>query len=119
MPEGIRTPLFGRSQSGGMFAIDDMSLTTGNRFYVDSGSATASDESGSGLGPDTPFATVDAALGSHITASNGDIIYVNRSPNSFHIVLDFVVDPLVKMPIKYKVDFDFYDINYEGRIQET
>ena len=72
-----RTALFSRNQSGGMFSIEDNSLTTGNRFFVDSGSATAADSVGSGRGPDTPFATLAYALSSDVcTADNGDIVYV-------------------------------------------
>jgi len=77
MAKRIRTALFANNQPGGMFSIEDMSLTTGNRFFVDSGSATAADSVGSGRGPDTPFATLAYALSSDVlTASNGDIVYV-------------------------------------------
>lgn len=68
-----RTPLFVRKQAGGLFAVEDTSLSTGNRFYVDS--ATGSDTAGFGSSPDTPCATVDYAIGL-CTANKGDIIYV-------------------------------------------
>lgn len=71
----VRTALFSRSQSGGMISIEDQSLTTGNRFFVDSGSSTGGDTSGFGDSPDKPFLTVDFAIGQG-TANNGDIIYV-------------------------------------------
>lgn len=58
-----------------MFAIEDQSVSTGNRWYVDSGSATNSDSAGSGQNPDKPFATLDYAI-EITTANNGDIIYV-------------------------------------------
>lgn len=70
-----RSGLFVNKQSGGMFAIEDMARSTGNRFYVDSGASAASDSAGFGKNPDAPFATIDYAVG-QCTASNGDIIYV-------------------------------------------
>lgn len=70
-----RSALFVNKQSGGMFAVEDASRSTGNRFYVDSGSSTGSDASGYGKSPDSPFATLDYAVG-QCTANNGDIIYV-------------------------------------------
>jgi hypothetical protein len=45
--------------------------TTGSYFFVDSGTYAARD----GLGPDTPLATVDAAI-ALCTANNGDVIVV-------------------------------------------
>lgn len=44
----------------------------GNRFFVHSGTGA---DTNSGLSPDTPFATIDAAIGA-CTANNGDFIYV-------------------------------------------
>lgn len=49
--------------------------TTGNIFYVDSGAAAASDGAGAGLTKDTPFATLDYAVG-QCTANNGDVIFL-------------------------------------------
>lgn len=46
--------------------------TTGNVFYVSSGSGTTT---GPGYSPETAFSTIDAAIGA-CTASNGDVIYV-------------------------------------------
>lgn len=46
---------------------------TGNRFYLNSGAANASDGN-TGLRPGTPFATLDHAF-SQCTADNGDVIY--------------------------------------------
>lgn len=69
-----RTTLAVRKQSGGMFSIEDSSLSTGERFYVDSGASGASDSAGYGKDPDSPFATLDYAVG-QCTANNGDIIY--------------------------------------------
>jgi hypothetical protein len=70
-----RSELFVNKQSGGMFAVVNQSLTTGNIFFVDSGSATKADSVSSGQNPDAPFATLDYAVG-QCTANNGDRIYV-------------------------------------------
>ena len=48
-------------------------LTTGNVFFVDSGSSTRADTANNGSDPATPFSTVDFAIG-RCTASNGDHI---------------------------------------------
>jgi hypothetical protein len=51
-------------------------VTTGNVWYVDSGNTTdGADLAAYGKSPDTPFLTIDYAVG-QATASNGDIIYV-------------------------------------------
>lgn len=50
-------------------------FTTGNVFFVDSGSAGASDNSIKGKTVDEPFATLDFAVG-QCTANNGDLIIV-------------------------------------------
>lgn len=68
-----KTELFVRQQPGGMFAVVNESITTGNIFFVDSGSGT--DGAGYGRNPDAPTATIDYAVGL-CTANNGDIIYV-------------------------------------------
>ena len=70
-----KTELFVRKQSGGMFTVVNESVTTGNIFWVDSGSATGANSVGSGRNPDAPFLTIDYAVG-QCTADNGDIIYV-------------------------------------------
>lgn len=70
-----RTSLFYNPISGGQFAIEDMSLSTGQRWFVDSGATLTGDVTGKGMTPDAPFATIDYAIG-QCTASNGDIIYV-------------------------------------------
>jgi hypothetical protein len=68
-----KTALFVNKQSGGMFSIEDQSLSTGERFYVHSGTGTNS--VGGGKSPDSPLATIDYAVGL-CTANKGDIIYV-------------------------------------------
>jgi len=76
MPGGTRSPLFVRKQSGGMFAIESEDVTTGQRFYVDSGNTSnGADTASKGRNPDFPFLTIDYAIG-QAGASNGDIIYV-------------------------------------------
>lgn len=71
----VKTMLSSRKQSGGVFAIEDQSTSTGDRFFVDSGSATGSDATGSGQNPDKPFLTLNAVIAA-CTANQGDIIYV-------------------------------------------
>jgi hypothetical protein len=68
-----RSPLFVRQQPGGLFSVEDSSLTTGERFYVHAGTGT--DGAGYGRNPDSPVATIDYAVGL-CTASKGDVIYV-------------------------------------------
>ncbi len=70
-----RTALFAKKTPGGILAIEDMSHSTGNRFFVDSGSSTGADSVGSGDSPDKPFLTIDYAIG-QCASANGDIIYV-------------------------------------------
>lgn len=70
-----KSALFVQKQSGGMFSVEDQAVSTGNRFFVDSGSATGADGAGYGRNPDKPFLTIDYAV-AYCTANNGDIIYV-------------------------------------------
>lgn len=69
------SPIFVKYQSGGEYNVIDQSLTTGNVFFVDSGSAQAVDAAGAGRNPDYPFATWDYAVGNCV-AANGDVIYL-------------------------------------------
>lgn len=68
-----RTALFSRHQPGGLYTVADMTTHPGNIWFVDS--AIGSDTAGYGRSPDTPFDTVDYAIG-NCTANNGDVIYV-------------------------------------------
>jgi len=70
-----KTALFSRTQPGGVWTIIDQSFSTGDRYFVDSGSATGADSVGAGQNPDIPFLTIDYAVG-QCTANQGDIIYV-------------------------------------------
>lgn len=70
---GARTALFSRLQPGGMFSIQDQSETTGDIWFVHSGTGT--DGAGFGQNPDSPCATLDYAMGL-ATASKGDRIYL-------------------------------------------
>lgn len=73
-----KTALFSRKQSGGMFSIEDQTVSTGDRWFVHSGTGT--DAAGFGQNPDAPTATLDYAIGL-ATASQGDIIYVMPGHN--------------------------------------
>lgn len=53
----------------------DNVMIVGTAWYVDSTHASKSDASGYGTSPDTPFATLDYAIG-QASANNGDIIYL-------------------------------------------
>ena len=70
-----KTELFVRKASGGVFTVVNESLTTGNIFFVDSGSSTGGTSAGFGNNPDAPFTTIDSAI-NQTTANNGDVIYV-------------------------------------------
>ena len=70
---GNRTALFSRKQPGGVFTIDDLKEHPGDIFFVDSGSGT--DGAGYGKDPDSPFDSIDYAVG-QCTANQGDVIYV-------------------------------------------
>jgi len=70
-----KTELFVRQQPGGMMVVNNEAVTTGEIFWVDSGSGTGGDGTGFGKNPDAPFKTIDYAIG-NCTANNGDIIYV-------------------------------------------
>jgi len=69
----MRTGLFAKKTPGGILAIESMDITTGSRFFVDSG--TGVNDEGHGSSPDAPYATLDYAIGK-CTANKGDIIYV-------------------------------------------
>ena len=66
-----KTALQVDQQSGGMFSIEDQSLSTGNRYYVDD---SGTDSVGRGQNPDNPVKTIDFAVGL-CAAGKGDIIY--------------------------------------------
>jgi len=72
---GNRTALFSRKQPGGVFTISDLVAHPGNIWFVDSGAAGGGDTVGHGQDPDSPFLTLDYAIG-QCTANQGDVIYV-------------------------------------------
>lgn len=78
MAAGSRSALYATSQPGGVVSIEDHSLTTGDRWFVHSGTGT--DGAGFGRNPDSPLATINYAIGL-ATASQGDIIYVMPGHN--------------------------------------
>ena len=73
MALGVRTPLFGRRRPGGILSIVNEELTTGEIFFVHSGTGT--DATTQGGTPDRPFATLDYAVG-QCTANQFDRIYL-------------------------------------------
>ena len=68
-----RATLFSRTQPGGVYTITDIEQHPGDVWFVKSGTGT--DGAGYGQNPDSPFATIDYAIG-QCTASQGDVIYV-------------------------------------------
>lgn len=70
-----KSELFVRHQSGGVFTVVNESVTTGNIYFVDSGSSTGADSTGYGHNPDAPFLTINYAV-AQCTANNGDVVYV-------------------------------------------
>ncbi|MDO8704071.1 MAG: hypothetical protein Q7J84_03915 [Sulfuricaulis sp.] len=69
---GTRSALFYRKVAGALATIQDAKTQTGNVFFVDSAVGT---DGGDGSTPDTPFATIDYAIGK-CTANQGDMIVV-------------------------------------------
>ena len=89
---GTKTALFVRKTPGGVFSVEDQSVSTGDRWFVHSGTGT--DGAGYGTHPDSPLATVDYAIGL-ATASQGDIIFAMPGHNeSLEAGTDFVVDKI-------------------------
>lgn len=76
----IRSSLYYRRGSGGKVAIEDMSASTGKRWFVDSTNSACSDATTHGFTPDKPLATLDYAVGL-CTADAGDIIYLMPGHN--------------------------------------
>lgn len=68
-----KTPLFSRRQVAGVVNVEDREVTTGNVWFVHSG--TGSDGTGYGESPDSPTATIQAAI-DLATASQADTVYV-------------------------------------------
>jgi len=69
----VKSAFYYRRGAGGKVAIEDQSVSTGNRYWVHSGTGT--DGTAYGFTPDKPFKTIDYAIGK-CTASKGDIIFV-------------------------------------------
>ena len=68
-----RTPVFSQNQPGGLYVITNFQDLQGDAWFVDSNDTDASDAAGYGLNPDTPFATLDYAVGQ---CSAGDMIFL-------------------------------------------
>jgi hypothetical protein len=70
------TKLFARNIPGGLFIVTDRTqVPSGTIWWVGSTVTGASDAAGFGTSPDSPFATLDYAIGK-CTASVGDVIYL-------------------------------------------
>lgn len=116
---GLRTALFSRHQSGGVFTIDDLAEHPGEIYFVDSTASGASDSAGYGNTPDKPFATLDYAVAS-CTADKGDVIYVMPGHNegitaAAEIDLDvagITVRGLGRGSNKPTIDFDHQDASF-------
>ncbi len=67
-----KSPLFARNNPGGPFVFTDETATTGNIYFVHSGTGS---DSNTGENPNDPLATIDAAI-NKCTANQGDRIYV-------------------------------------------
>ena len=74
----MRTAMYGKNASkGGLFTIEDMSLSTGNRFFVDAGASGVGSTASFGKSPDAPLASLALAYSLDVlTANNGDIVYL-------------------------------------------
>jgi hypothetical protein len=73
-----KTALYGKTASpGGLFSIESQDVSTGNRFFVDSGSANVGSTASYGKSPEAPLASLALAFSLDIlTANNGDIVYL-------------------------------------------
>jgi len=72
-----KTGLFVNKTSGGMFAVEDQSLTTGNRFFVDAGADGVGSTASYGKNPEAPLSSLALAYSLDIlTANNGDVVYL-------------------------------------------
>lgn len=110
----MKSSFFTNRQPGGMFAMEDNSLSTGSRFFVHSGTGT--DGAGYGRNPDAPVATIDYAVGL-CTANKNDIIYVMPGHNEGIIAaaaIDFDVAGITVVglgsgSLKPTIDYDHED----------
>ena len=69
-----RTALYAKKGQGGIIAVEDMQLSTGNRYFVSSGGG-GSTTSAWGDSPDAPLTTIDSGI-NRTTASKFDIVNV-------------------------------------------
>lgn len=72
---GSRTPLFARSQPGGVFDYANVARTPRNVWFLDSAAAGGGDTVGHGGNPDKPFLTLSYAFSSDLMGA-GDVLYV-------------------------------------------
>lgn len=85
-----RTALFVRRSVGGLFAIEAMADSTGERIFVHSGDGT--DSTGFGSGPDKPVATIDFAVGLATASENTQILVMPGHAESIASATDFEID---------------------------
>jgi len=72
------SPLFSRHHPGGVYTIAGIDEVPGDVWFVDSNCTNASDASGYGTNPQTPFATLAYAFSSD-SVSSGDVVYLMPS----------------------------------------
>ena len=72
------SPLFSRHHPGGVYTIAGIDEVPGDVWFVDSNCTNASDASGYGTNPQTPFATLAYAFSSD-SVTSGDIVYLMPS----------------------------------------
>lgn len=82
-----RTALFVRRSVGGLFAVEDMADSTGERIFVHSGTGT--DTAGFGSGPDKPVATIDFAVSLATANENTQILVL---PGHVESLVDAQID---------------------------
>lgn len=74
----VRTAIYGKKASaGGLYTIEDMSRSTGFRFFVDAGASGVGSTASYGRSPDAPLATWALAFSLDVlTPSQSDIVYL-------------------------------------------
>lgn len=105
----LKTALFVNRQSGGLFAVEDQSRSTGARFWVHH---SGTDGAGKGMSPDSPYATIDFAIGNCV-ANRGDTIFVmeghNEGLGNAQIALDVAGVTIIGIgrgALRPRIDFD-------------
>ena len=63
MVVGTKTSFCTRKIAGGSFNVEDQGLSTGDRYFVDSGATNGANTLNGGYNPDMAFLTLDYAIG--------------------------------------------------------